>query len=71
MALLKFELKKIFRQKKLIWLLVVVLLGVGFIFNQNFSKKETMKERYSEVIRPYSEEVDGLYRFYKDLRIKR
>ncbi|MBD7984078.1 hypothetical protein H9649_05760 [Sporosarcina sp. Sa2YVA2] len=70
MALLKFELKKIFRQKKLMWLLVVVLLGVGFIFNQNFSKKETMKERYSEVIRPYSEEADGLYRFYKDVELK-
>lgn len=70
MALLKFELKKIFRQKKLIWLLVVVLLGVGFIFNQNFSKKDTMKERYSEVVRPYSEEADGLYRFYKDMELK-
>ncbi|WP_336824922.1 ABC transporter permease [Sporosarcina sp. USHLN248] len=70
MGLLKFELKKIFRQKKLIWLLVVVLLGVGFVFNQNFSKKEAMKERYSEVIRPYSEEVDGLYNFYKDGELK-
>ena len=59
MSLLKFELKKIWRQKKLIWLLVVVLLGVGGVFNQNFSKQETMKERYSEMIRPYSEEVDG------------
>ena len=29
-----------------------------------------MKERYSEVIRSYSDEVDGLYRFYKDLELK-
>lgn len=70
MALLKFEVKKIFRQKKLIWLLVVALLGVGSVFYQNLSKKETMKERYSEIIRPYSEEVDGLYYFYKDGELK-
>ncbi|MBB4824645.1 ABC-type transport system involved in multi-copper enzyme maturation permease subunit [Sporosarcina luteola] len=70
MGLLKFELKKIFRQKKLIWLLVAVLLGVGGVFSQNLSKRDTMKERYAEEIRPYSEEVDGLYNFYKDGELK-
>ena len=70
MGLLKFELKKLWRQKKLIWLLVVVIFGVGGIFYQNFSERETMKERALTTIKPYVEESDGLYHFFKDLEYK-
>ncbi|MCG7343485.1 ABC transporter permease subunit [Sporosarcina sp. ACRSL] len=66
MGLLRFEMKKIWRQKKLVWLLLVVVLGVGGVFYQNYSEREAMKERALETIRPYSEEVDALYHFYKE-----
>ncbi|MCM3710629.1 ABC transporter permease subunit [Sporosarcina luteola] len=66
MGLLKFEMKKVFRQKKLVWLFVVVLLGVAGVFYQNYSEREAMKERALESIRPYSEEVDARYHFYKE-----
>lgn len=67
MGLLKFEIKKIWRQKKIIWLLLVVLLGVGGIFYQNASEQDAMKDRALEKIRPYVEETDGLYHYFKQL----
>lgn len=67
MGLLKFEMKKMWRQKKLVWLLLVVLLSIGGIFFQNFSERESVKERALETIHPYSEEVDARYHFYKGL----
>ena len=70
MGLLKFEMKKIWRQKKLVWLLLVVLLGVAGVFYQNYSEREAMKERALESIRPYSEEVDARYHFYKEREYK-
>ncbi|WP_262175565.1 hypothetical protein [Saccharococcus sp. Marseille-Q5394] len=70
MGLLKFEMKKVLRQKKLVWLLVIVLLGVWAVFYQHYSEREAMKERALESIRPYSEEVDARYHFYKEREYK-
>ena len=70
MGLLKFEMKKMWRQKKLVWLLLVVLLGVGGVFYQNYSEREFMKERAWETIQPYLEEVDARYHFYKEREYK-
>lgn len=63
--MLKFELKKIWRQKKLLWLLLVVLLGVGSVVYQNLSEQDFMKERALKAIQPYVEETDGLYYFFQ------
>ncbi|WP_318617543.1 ABC transporter permease [Sporosarcina sp. YIM B06819] len=65
MSLLKFEIKKIWRQKKLFWLLFAVLFCVGLIYWQNYSQQEKMKERALESIQPYIDESDGLYHYYK------
>ena len=66
MSLLKFELKKIWRQKRLVWLLVVVFLGVWGVFHQNFSNREAMKDRLMNTTQLYVEESDGLYPFFND-----
>ena len=70
MGLLKFEMKKMWHQKKLVWMLLVVLLGVGGVLYQNYSEREFMKERAWETIQPYSEEVDARYHFYKEREYK-
>lgn len=61
MSLLKFELKKILRQKKFVWLLVVVLLTVGFTFYQNKNEQDLMVKEAEENIRQIALNVDRLY----------
>ena len=61
MSLLKFELKKILRQKKFIWLLVMVLLTVGWFFYQNKIEQDLMSKEAEEKIRPIALKVDQLY----------
>lgn len=61
MSLLKFELKKIFRQRKLIWLCVFVLLSVGWFFNQNHNERDLMGKEAEEKIRPIALKTDQLY----------
>ncbi|MCG3087609.1 ABC transporter permease [Sporosarcina cyprini] len=61
MSLLKFELKKIWRQKKLIWLLLVVLLCAGWVFYQNLLEQDLMVREAEEKIFPIVMETDQLY----------
>ena len=58
MRLLKFELKKIWRQKKLIWLLLVVLLCAGWVFYQNSLEQDLMVREAEEKIFPIVMETD-------------
>ncbi|WHT48812.1 hypothetical protein QNH10_03490 [Sporosarcina thermotolerans] len=61
MSLFKFELKKILRQKKFVWLLVMVLLTVGWFFYQNKIEQDLMSKEAEEKIRPIALKVDQLY----------
>lgn len=61
MNLLKFELKKIWRQKKLIWLLVFVLLCVGWVFYQNNIEQDLMAKEAEENLWPIALKTDQLY----------
>lgn len=61
MSLFKFELKKILRQKKFVWLLVMVLLTVGWFFYQNNIEQDLMSKEAEEKIRPIALKVDQLY----------
>jgi len=61
MSLFKFELKKILRQKKFVWLLVMVLLTVGFTFYQNKNEQDLMVKEAEENILQIVLNVDRLY----------
>lgn len=61
MSLLKFELKKILRQKKFVWLLVMVLLTVGWTFYQNKIEQDLMSKEAEEKILQVVLKVDQLY----------
>lgn len=61
MSLLKFELKKIWRQKKFIWLLVIVMLTVGWFFYQNKIEQDLMSKEAEEKILQVVLKVDQLY----------
>lgn len=61
MSLFKFELKKILRQKKFVWLLVMVLLTVGFTFYQNKNEQDLMSKEAEEKILQVVLKVDQLY----------
>ena len=61
MSLFKFELKKILRQKKFVWLMVLVLLSVGWFFYQNNIEQDLMSKEAEEKILPIVLKVDQLY----------
>ncbi|MBB4824643.1 ABC-type transport system involved in multi-copper enzyme maturation permease subunit [Sporosarcina luteola] len=61
MSLLKFELKKIWRQKKWLWLLVVVLLCAGLVFYQNQREQDLMAKEAEENIFRVVVMTDQLY----------
>ncbi|MCG7343486.1 ABC transporter permease [Sporosarcina sp. ACRSL] len=61
MSLLKFELKKIWRQKKLAWLLVIVLLCISWVFYQNKIEQDLMKKEAEENISFIVGKADELY----------
>lgn len=61
MSLLKFELKKIWRQRKLIWLLAIVLLFIGWSFYQNKIEQDLMGKEAEEKILPIVLKADQLY----------
>ncbi|MFC5601786.1 ABC transporter permease subunit [Sporosarcina koreensis] len=61
MSLFKFELKKILRQKKFVWLLVMVLLTVGWAFYQNKIEQDLMSKEAEEKILQIVLKVDQLY----------
>ncbi|MCM3710630.1 ABC transporter permease subunit [Sporosarcina luteola] len=61
MSLLKFELKKIWRQKKLIWLLMLVTLCIGWIYYQNSMEQDLMAKEAEENIAFIVRQSDELY----------
>ncbi|WP_350343402.1 ABC transporter permease subunit [Proteinivorax tanatarense] len=57
MGLLKFELKKVFKQKKLLWLLVIIsLISVG-LYQFNVSQYSNIKEDERDRIQLYMSEI--------------
>ncbi|WP_438310620.1 ABC transporter permease subunit [Sporosarcina sp. FA9] len=68
MNLFRFEMRKLWKQKKLLWLFVIVLLCIGGIYLQNFSHESTKSERAIEKIKPMKEEGDGAYQYLKQLQ---
>lgn len=61
MNLSRFEMGKLWRQKKFFLLFAIVLLFIGGIFYQNYSKQEMKGERALEEIKKYVNETDKLY----------
>ncbi|QTD40018.1 ABC transporter permease subunit [Sporosarcina sp. Te-1] len=61
MSLFKFELKKIWRQKKWFWMLVVVLLCAGLVFYQNQIEQDLMVKEAEEKLFPVIMKTDQLY----------
>ncbi|WP_438310618.1 ABC transporter permease subunit [Sporosarcina sp. FA9] len=68
MNLFRFEMRKLWQQKKLIWLFVIVFLCIGGILFQNFSQQSTKSERAIEKIKPMKEEGDNTYKNLKELQ---
>ena len=61
MKLFKFEMSKLWRQKKFLLLFIVVLIGISGIYLQNHFQQPKMGERAVENIMEYIGETDGLY----------
>ncbi|WP_433958342.1 ABC transporter permease [Cytobacillus horneckiae] len=57
MKLLQFEIKKIWRQKKLIWIFIIVMMCTAGIYGQNASEQKTKAERATEKITPFIVEI--------------
>ena len=62
MKTVRFELKKMWRQKKLLWLLCTVLICTAGLFQQNAAQQEKMAERALDKIDPYQAEVNRIQR---------
>jgi len=65
MSMLRFELHKLWRQKKMIWLFLLVFVCSGVVWGQNLSQQSLVKERAQEQISPMVKETDELYRDLK------
>lgn len=61
MKLLKFELLKIWKQKKILWMVLFVFLASGAIYWQHASQQEFIKERVQEKVEVYKGEADKIY----------
>lgn len=60
MKLILFELKKIYRQKRLLWLVLIVSLCMGGLLWQNVSEQPLKQERALEMIEPFVSENIGI-----------
>lgn len=60
MRFLQFELKKVWREKRLLWLFVVILLSTGGMFYHHYSQKTLMSERATKKMEPLNREVNRL-----------
>ncbi len=60
MKMLTFELKKLIRQKKFLWLLIIIILYTGSIYYQNINQQSLLKERGIEKLDPILAEVNGI-----------
>ncbi|MEK5040230.1 ABC transporter permease subunit [Sporosarcina sp. FSL K6-3457] len=65
MSMLRFELRKLWRQKKILWLFLLVFVCSGVVWAQNLSQQSLVKERAQEQIAPMVKETDDLYRDLK------
>ncbi|WP_339252823.1 hypothetical protein NSQ43_02825 [Sporosarcina sp. FSL W8-0480] len=61
MSLLKFELKKLWRQKKTIWLIVVALLCISWVFYQNKNEQDLMAKEAEENLLSVALKTDQLF----------
>lgn len=60
MKLFKFEIKKLIKQKKLLWLLFIVLISISYLFQLNVSNDSQMIERAIEKFEPLNMEANQL-----------
>ncbi|MCJ7842013.1 hypothetical protein MUB24_14100 [Lederbergia sp. NSJ-179] len=67
MSLLLFELKKVWRQKKLWWIFAIILLCTFGLFQRNLVEQKGMVERAYEKVEPLS---NGVTTITEDLRAK-
>ncbi|MGG0288245.1 hypothetical protein ABEY41_24730 [Peribacillus butanolivorans] len=65
-----FELKKIWRQKKLLWLFIIILFCISGLFFQNYQKQSTMSERASKAIEPYIADSNTSYNNLKTIEME-
>ncbi|MEH7347570.1 ABC transporter permease [Gottfriedia acidiceleris] len=56
-----FELKKFWRKRHFLWMLLIILFCVGGTFIQNYMEKSTLKDRAEQQMKPYFEETDKIY----------
>lgn len=66
--LFAFEMKKIWRQRKLIWLLLIVILCTSVMLVHNQVNHSTKDERAREVLDIYNDEADQLYAVLNNLQ---
>ncbi|AST93221.1 hypothetical protein BC6307_19135 [Sutcliffiella cohnii] len=70
MKMFLFELKKVWRQKKILWLFLLTLLCTLAIFQFNASEQEGKKERAFQRLETYQLGVNGLQRELGELQRK-
>lgn len=68
MKLFTFEMKKIWRQRKLIWLILIVFLCTSAVFIHNKTNQSTKGERAREVLDIYNDEADYIYALLNNLQ---
>lgn len=61
MKLFRFEMSKLWRQKKFLWLFLIVLLAVAGIFTQSYLQQSKMGERAVQNMQFYAHATDELY----------
>ncbi|MFB7642764.1 ABC transporter permease subunit, partial [Peribacillus butanolivorans] len=70
MKIFLFELKKIWRQKKPLWLFIIILFSISGLFFQNYQKQSTMSERASKAIEPYISDNNTSYNNLKAIEME-
>lgn len=65
MNILRFEFRKLWRQKKVLWLFLFVFVCSGAVWGQNLSQQSLVKERALEKISFWVKNTDDLYRDLK------
>lgn len=70
MKLLKFELKKLWKQKKFLWMLFVLTISIVGLFYNNYSMYEEKEKRALQITDTYQEDINGIRRTLEELRMK-
>ncbi|WP_096155607.1 ABC transporter permease subunit [Bacillus sp. FJAT-45066] len=68
MRLLSFELKKLWKQKKIYWLLLLIAISVGWLFYSNYSVYEEKEKRALEITETYQNDINNIRRELEELR---